>query len=70
MASWMAALGDLVEEDPRDLASVGAAELLGEVPGDGLALAVGVGRQEDVVGLLGGLLELVEDLAPCRWMTS
>ena len=56
-------LGDLVEADalePR-LARAGLEGLL-EVPGDGLALAVGVGREIDVVGRLRGLLQLVDGL--------
>ena len=32
------------------------------MPGDGLAFAIGVGREQDVVGLLGRGLELGEDL--------
>jgi hypothetical protein len=39
-------LRDLVEHDAED-AALGHAERFGEVPGDRLALAVGVGRQED-----------------------
>ena len=37
-----------------------------QVPGDRLALAVGVGRQIDVVGRLGRLLQLVDASFPCR----
>jgi hypothetical protein len=33
------------------------------VPGDGLALAVQVGRQEDLVALAGKLAQLLDDLA-------
>jgi hypothetical protein len=49
-------LGDLVEGDP-----VGGVEVevedLGDVPGDGLALAVEVRGEPDGVGLLGGLAQ-------------
>ena len=37
-------------------------ELLRDVPRDGLAFAIGVGREQDVVGLLGRGLELGQDL--------
>ena len=37
---------------------VGVAQDLGDVPGDGLALAIGVRRQVDRLGLGGGLLQL------------
>jgi hypothetical protein len=37
-------------------------ELLRDVPGDRLALAIGVGREVDVLLVLGRLLDLVEDL--------
>jgi hypothetical protein len=52
--------GDLLEQDPvyRDL----GVELVGHVPGDGLALPVGVGGQVDGSGGLGGLLQLREGL--------
>ena len=48
-------LGDLVEDDPlyRDIVErVAPGELLGDVPGDGLALPVRVGREEQLVGAL------------------
>ena len=50
-------LGDLVEHDAAD-PLVGQVEHLLEVPGDRLALAVGVGRQVDDVGLGGLALQL------------
>src|SRR5262249_21312112 len=37
-------------------------QLVLDVPGDGLALAVGVGRQQDAVGLAGLALELGQDV--------
>ena len=37
-------------------------DLVGDVPGDRLALAVGVGREIDLAGALGGLLQLRERL--------
>src|SRR5439155_16476425 len=54
-------LRDLVEEHAVDVLPP-RAELLRDVPGDRLALAVGVGRQVDVLLVLGGLLDLLEDL--------
>ena len=45
-----ALLGDLVEHQAADLLPVARAELLGQVPADRLAFAVGVGRDEDLVG--------------------
>ena len=54
-------LGDLVEQHPLDV-RVGGAQLLGDVPGDGLPLAIGVGRQQHALGLLGGALDLREHL--------
>ncbi|MFT3772551.1 MAG: hypothetical protein QM820_44740 [Minicystis sp.] len=56
-----ALLGDLVELDALDL-ELRALDLLGDVEGDGLALAIGVGREHDGVHLLRRCLELVEDL--------
>ena len=56
-------LGDLVEDHAAELLlRLRAAQRLGEVPADGLALAVGVGGQVDRVGVLGRRLQLVEDL--------
>ena len=54
--------GDLAEGDPLGLAGrhVGC---LGDVPGDRLALAVEVGGEEDLVGALGGLLDVGDLLA-------
>ena len=43
-----ALLRDLVEHQAADLLAIAAAELLGEVPADRLALAVRVGRDEDL----------------------
>ena len=54
-------LGDLVEQDAVDVLLV--ADALGDVPGDGLAFAIGVGRQVDVLFVFRGLLELVDDFA-------
>ncbi len=54
-------LGDLVEEDARG-GHLALLELLEDVPGDGLALAVGVGGEEDAVDALGRRLELGDHL--------
>ena len=59
-------LGDLVEHQPADFFLALAGELLGQVPADGLAFAVRVGRDEDRVRCLGGLLELLDDLGAAR----
>ena len=56
-----ALLGDLVELDALHL-ELRALELLGDVPGDRLALAIGVGGEQERVGLLGLGLELGQDL--------
>ena len=54
--------GDLVENDaPGFLAR--ELQHRRQVPGDGLALAVEVGREKDFVGVLGELLELRDDFA-------
>ena len=45
-------LGDLVEHQAADLLAIARAELLGEMPADRFALAVGVGRDKDLGGLL------------------
>ena len=37
-------------------------KLVGQMPGDRFTLAVGVGREQDLVGRLRGLLELLDDL--------
>ena len=60
-------LGDLVEADAAELrlSRTGLQRLL-EVPGDRLALAVGVGGEVDGVGGLGRLLELVDRLLFAR----
>jgi hypothetical protein len=55
------ALGDLVEEDAVGVLLVDP-QLLGQVPADGFALAVGVGGDVQRGDLLGGLLEVVEHL--------
>ena len=55
------AFGDLVEGDPADPV-VGQVEGLLQVPGDGLALAVGVGRQVDHVGPGGLALQVAHGL--------
>src|SRR5213592_2943478 len=54
-------LRDLVEEHAVDVPPA-PAELLHDVPGDGLTLAVGVGGEVDVLLVLGGLLDLLEHL--------
>src|SRR5690606_19581891 len=62
---------DLVEQDtlelePRRALALAAAvesELLGHVVGDGLSLAVGVGGEDDLLGVLGLALQLLDDLA-------
>jgi hypothetical protein len=59
-ASSIALLGDLVEDDALRLLQ---SRRLLDMPGDSLALAVGVGREIDLVGLLGRLLYLLDDLA-------
>jgi hypothetical protein len=41
-------------------------ELLGQVPCDGLPFTVGVGRQQDLAGALGGGLQLLDDLLLAR----
>ncbi len=55
--------GDFVEDHPPQPAG-GDLEGLGQVPGDGLTLAVEVGRQEDLRGGLGKLPQLGEDFRP------
>src|SRR5438128_1844115 len=50
-------LGDLVEEDALR-GDLGPLQLLVDVPGDGLALPVGVRREQDQLRALGGGLEL------------
>ncbi len=54
-------LGDLVENDAVVPPFIRSGDLR-QVPGDGLALAVGVGGQVDIRGVLGRLLELVDQL--------
>jgi hypothetical protein len=61
-----ALLRDLVEHQPADLLPVAAAELLGQVPADRLAFAIRVGRDENLIGDLGRVLELLEDLLAAR----
>ena len=55
------ALGDLVEGDAVDVL-LRDRQLLGQVPADRLPFPVGVGGDVERVGLLGGLLEIVEHL--------
>ena len=50
-------LGDLVEDDPVGIAQ---AERLGEMPGDRLALAIGVGREQRRRRLLHGRAEIAD----------
>src|SRR6185369_11970173 len=50
-----------VEEDAPDVLLFRVAELLADVPRDGLALAIRVGGQEDVLLVLRRLLDLRED---------
>jgi hypothetical protein len=57
------ALGDLVEDDAAEALLAPDSQRLGEVPADGLPLAVGVGGQVDGLRLLGGGAQVVEDLA-------
>src|SRR5699024_5215370 len=52
--------GDLVERDPVGLGGVDA-QKVGQVPADGLAFPVGVGGQQDAVGLFGLGLELLDE---------
>ena len=51
---------DFVELDAFDIFGL-VADNLGDVPGDGLALAVGVGRQIDGVGFGGGFTQGADD---------
>ena len=54
---------DFIEGRPAAL--LPRSNQLGDVPGNGLAFAVGVGRQEYPLGLFGGLAELLDNfLAP------
>ena len=55
-------LGDLVEDDAVDRLGRRAPVACIEVPGDGLALAVRVGRQVDLARRLDALLELLDEL--------
>jgi hypothetical protein len=55
-ARWIAALGDLVEDHPLDRHL--RLQHLEQVPGDRLALAVLVGREVELVGVLQQRLEL------------
>ena len=57
-----ALLGDLVEHQPPNLLQVRAAELFCHMPADRFPLAVRVGCDEDGLGVLGGVLELLQDL--------
>ena len=51
-------LGDLVEDHPVDRQALRRLELVEEVPGDGLALAVLIGGEVEGVGVLDQLLQL------------
>jgi hypothetical protein len=62
-ASEHGLLRDLVEREPVNLLLL-AAQLLDEVPADRFALAVRVGRDVDVGGVLRGVLELLDDFLP------
>ena len=53
--------GDLVERQAMELPLL-ARKLLRNVPADGLAFAVGVGRDVDVRRVLGGVLQFLDDL--------
>ena len=58
-------LGDGVEDDPLDLLVLDGVLLLErfeDVPGDRLALAVGVGREDELVGALDGACDAVQSL--------
>src|SRR4030095_11048449 len=55
------ALGDLVEGDAVDVLLL-ERQLLSQMPADRLPFPVGVGGDVERVGLLGGLLEVVENL--------
>ncbi len=58
-----ALLRDLVEEDAPDLGLlVGVLDDLGQVVGDGLALAIGVGREQDALDLLRARPDVLDDL--------
>ncbi len=54
-------LRDLVEQHAVDV-WVGGPNLLGDVPGDRLALAVRIGRQQDLARLLGRGLDIRDHL--------
>jgi len=59
-------LGDLVEDHPPHLLARPGAQLLGQMPADGFALAVGVGGEVDRTRVAGGQLQLLHDLLPGR----
>ena len=62
-ALFHAALRDLLEEDALDLGVlVGLRRDLHQVIRDGLALAIGVGGEQDLVGLLGSGADRFDDL--------
>ena len=56
---------DFVEGQAGDF-PFASGELLRQVPADGLALAIRVGRHVDVRGFLGRVLQLLDDLLPRR----
>ena len=57
--------GDLVEEHPPHFL-LAVAQLAGHVPGDGLALPVGIGREEDLIGRPRRAAEVFHDLFLAR----
>ncbi len=59
-------LRDLVEHQAADLLPVARAKLFGQVPANRLAFAVRVGRDEDFVGFLRGILQFLQDFLPAR----
>jgi hypothetical protein len=58
--------GDLVEDHPLQGRTVQLSRLH-QMPGDGLALAVGVGGQEDSAGASGRILDVLHHLALLFW---
>ncbi len=59
-------LGDFMEQDALDLAVEGLAQLIGDMEGDRLALAIRVGGEVDMVLALGLLLYVLDDLGLAR----
>jgi hypothetical protein len=60
-------LGDGIERDPLDrralLQGLLLVQQLQDVPGNGFALAIGVGRQNELVGLADGFRDLAHNFA-------